>query len=243
MLPWGTHWIIGTTDTPWEFGLDHPAASRADIDYLLGHANAILRDPLTVEDITGVYVGLRPLVAEGSADTAAVSREHVVRRSAPGLVSIAGGKYTTYRIMARDAVDVASRDLPFAIPPSHTEDLPLLGAVGSKEAGRRARLHPGAAGLSPLQVDHLAGRYGTHGAPGPGPRRGGPGARRAPRRRGHVPRRRGPLRRAARGGAARGRRPHAPHAHRLRGAGPRPARRRGRGAADGAGPRVGRGDA
>ena len=130
VLPWGTHWIIGTTDTPWEFGLDHPAASRADIDYLLGHANAILREPLTVEDITGVYVGLRPLVAEGSADTAAVSREHVVRRSAPGLVSIAGGKYTTYRIMARDAVDVAARDLPFAVPPSHTEDVPLLGAVG-----------------------------------------------------------------------------------------------------------------
>ena len=161
VLPWGTHWIIGTTDTPWEFGLDHPAASRADIDYLLGHANAILRRPLTVEDITGVYVGLRPLVAEGSADTAAVSREHVVRRSAPGLVSIAGGKYTTYRIMARDAVDVAARDLPFGVPPSHTEDVPLLGAVGSSEAGRRARLHPGGAGLSSIQLDHLARRYGT----------------------------------------------------------------------------------
>jgi glycerol-3-phosphate dehydrogenase len=76
-------------------------------------------------------------------------------------VSIAGGKYTTYRIMARDAVDVAARDLPFPIPASHTEDLPLLGAVGSAEAGRRARLHPGAAGLSQFQLDHLAGRYGT----------------------------------------------------------------------------------
>jgi glycerol-3-phosphate dehydrogenase len=161
VLPWGTHWIIGTTDTPWEFGLDHPAASRADIDYLLGHANAILRTPLTVEDINGVYVGLRPLVAEGSADTAAVSREHVVRRSAPGLVSIAGGKYTTYRIMARDAVDVAARDLPFAVPASHTDDLPLLGAVGSSEAGRRARLHPGAATVSQVHLDHLARRYGT----------------------------------------------------------------------------------
>ena len=161
VLPWGTHWIIGTTDTPWEFGLDHPAASRADVDYLLAHTNAILREPLTTEDITAVYVGLRPLVAEGSADTAAVSREHVVRRSAPGFVSIAGGKYTTYRIMARDAVDVAARELPFAVPPSHTEDVPLLGAVGSSEAGHRARLHPGAAGLSPAQLDHLARRYGT----------------------------------------------------------------------------------
>ena len=161
VLPWGSHWIVGTTDTPWEFGLDHPAASRADIEYLLGHANAVLRTPLTEDDITAVFVGLRPLVAEESRDTAAVSREHVVHRGKPGLVSIAGGKYTTYRIMARDAVDVAARDLPFAVPPSRTEDLPLLGAVGSDQVARRAELHPGAAGLSTRQVGHLARRYGT----------------------------------------------------------------------------------
>ena len=243
VLPWGTHWIIGTTDTPWEFGLDHPAASRADIDYLLGHANAVLRTPLTIEDITGVYVGLRPLVAEGSADTAAVSREHVVRRSAPGLVSIAGGKYTTYRIMARDAVDVAARDLPFPIPASHTEDLPLLGAVGSAEAGRRARLHPGAAGLSQLQLGPPRRAVRDDGSAGTGPDRRGPGALCDAGRRGHLSGRRGPVRGAARGGAARGRRPHAPHAHRLRGAGPRPPRRRRRGAAHGSGAGVGRGDA
>ena len=70
-----------------------------------------------------------------------------MRRSTPGLVSIAGGKYTTYRIMARDAVDVAARDLPFFVPPSRTEDLPLLGAVGFDQAARRAQLHPGAAGV------------------------------------------------------------------------------------------------
>ena len=90
-----------------------------------------------------------------------MSREHVVRRSAPGLVSIAGGKYTTYRVMARDAVDVAARDLPFAVAPSHTESVPLLGAVGWTQAGERARLHPGASDLSPEQIGHLAGRYGT----------------------------------------------------------------------------------
>ena len=161
VLPWGSHWIIGTTDTPWEFGLDHPAASRADIGYLLERANAVLRRPLATDDITAVYVGLRPLVAEGRRETAAVSREHVVHHGKPGLVSIAGGKYTTYRIMARDAVDVAARDLPFSVPPSHTEDLPLLGAVGSEQAARRAELHPGAAGLSQAQVGHLARRYGT----------------------------------------------------------------------------------
>ncbi len=161
VLPWGSHWIIGTTDTPWEFGLDHPSASRADIDYLLEHANAVLRSPLTGDDIIAVFVGLRPLVAEGKDETAAVSREHVVRRSKPGLVSIAGGKYTTYRVMARDAVDVAARDLPFSVPPSRTAELPLLGAVGSDQAARRAQLHPGSAGLTPRQVEHLARRYGT----------------------------------------------------------------------------------
>jgi glycerol-3-phosphate dehydrogenase len=161
VLPWGEHWIIGTTDTDWEFGLDHPSATRGDIDYLLGHVNAVLREPLTITDITAVYAGLRPLVDAGTKDTAAVSREHTVRRSAPGLVSIAGGKYTTYRIMARDAVDVAARDLPFAVAPSRTADIPLLGAVGAPEAAARARLHPGGASLTPEHIQHLVGRYGA----------------------------------------------------------------------------------
>ena len=161
VLPWSDDWIIGTTDTDWQFGLDHPSATRADIDYLLGHVNEVLREPLTVDDITAVYVGLRPLVAKGAKDTAAISREHSVQRSAPGLVSIAGGKFTTYRVMARDAVDVAARELPFGVAPSRTEDIPLLGAVGSAEAASRARLHPGATGLSSVQIQHLVRRYGT----------------------------------------------------------------------------------
>ena len=161
VLPWGDKWIIGTTDTDWEFGLDHPSATRSDIDYLLRHANAILREPLKVSDIVAVYAGLRPLVASGARDTAAISREHVVHHSAPGLVSIAGGKYTTYRLMARDAVDVAARDLPFPVPPTRTAEIPLLGAVGAKDAEARARVHPGAARLQPVQVRHLVRRYGT----------------------------------------------------------------------------------
>ncbi len=130
VLPWGDQWIVGTTDTDWSFGLDHPSATRGDIQYLLDHVNAVLRDPLTFDDITGVYVGLRPLLGKGAGDTAKLSREHAVRRSAPGLVSVAGGKYTTYRVMARDAVDAAARDLPFAVAASRTAALPLLGAVG-----------------------------------------------------------------------------------------------------------------
>jgi glycerol-3-phosphate dehydrogenase len=160
VLPWGAHWIIGTTDTPWDYGLDHPSATHADVAYLLDHANAVLRRPLTLSDITAVYVGLRPLVTHGAGETAAVSREHEVRRSAPGLVSVAGGKYTTYRLMARDAVDVAAADLPFAVEPGRTQAIPLLGAAGSQHVLSKARLHPAAQQLSTARLQHLAARYG-----------------------------------------------------------------------------------
>ena len=161
VLPWGDQWIIGTTDTDWGFGLDHPSASRSDIEYLLEHANAVLRDPLSIADITGVYVGLRPLVGGASHETVNMSREHAVRRSAPGLVSVAGGKYTTYRLMAQDAVDAAARDLPFAVEASRTAEIPLLGAVGLSGAEYRSRVHPGATRLGPEQLRHLVGRYGA----------------------------------------------------------------------------------
>src|SRR5450756_613367 len=107
VLPWGDHWIIGTTDTEWTLHLDHPAANRADIEYLLDLVNEVLARPLTRADVVGVYAGLRPLASAGGKDTTRVSREHEVRRSAPGFVSVVGGKYTTYRNMARDAVDAA----------------------------------------------------------------------------------------------------------------------------------------
>jgi glycerol-3-phosphate dehydrogenase len=161
VLPWGDQWIIGTTDTDWSFGLDHPSASRSDIKYLLDHVNAVLRDPLTCADITGVYVGLRPLVGGGADQTTKMSREHLVRRSAPGFVSVAGGKYTTYRLMARDAVDAAAGELPFAVEASRTAEIPLLGAVGSAGAEYRLKVHPGAKGLAPERLRHLVGRYGA----------------------------------------------------------------------------------
>ena len=101
VIPWGTHWIIGTTDTDWNLDLAHPAATKADIDYILGHVNTVLATPLTHDDIDGVYAGLRPLLAGESEETSKLSREHAVAVPAPGLVAIAGGKYTTYRVMAR----------------------------------------------------------------------------------------------------------------------------------------------
>jgi glycerol-3-phosphate dehydrogenase len=161
VLPWEDRWIIGTTDTDWNYGLDHPAATRADIEYLLEHANEVLSDPLGFDDVIAVYVGLRPLLGGTAEETAKLSRKHAVRRSAPGLVSVAGGKYTTYRLMARDAVDLAARDLRFPVGPSRSAEVPLLGAVGLAGAELRLRSHPGAADLGPGQLHHLVARYGA----------------------------------------------------------------------------------
>ena len=107
VIPWGQHWIIGTTDTDWNLDKAHPAASRADIDYLLAHVNTLLREPLDHADVVGVYAGLRPLVTGAREPTSRISREHTVVAPVPGLVMIAGGKLTTYRVMAKDAIDVA----------------------------------------------------------------------------------------------------------------------------------------
>ena len=136
IIPWHSHWLIGTTDTDWELDRAHPAASQADIDYLLGHANGLLADPLTRDDVVGVYAGLRPLLSGESDSTSKLSREHAVASPVRGLTVIAGGKYTTYRVMAKDAVDAVARELSLArgvtssVPECCTEDIPLLGAEG-----------------------------------------------------------------------------------------------------------------
>lgn len=161
VIPWGNHWIIGTTDTDWNLDLAHPAATKADIDYILGHVNKVLATPLSHDDIDGVYAGLRPLLAGESDETSKLSREHAVARVAPGLVAIAGGKYTTYRVMGKDAVDLAAEDIPARVAPSITEKVPLVGADGYfalvNQAVHLGRLH----GLHPYRVKHLLDRYGS----------------------------------------------------------------------------------
>ncbi|RVW05201.1 glycerol-3-phosphate dehydrogenase/oxidase [Rhodococcus xishaensis] len=161
VVPWGNHWIIGTTDTDWNLDLAHPAATRADIDYILGRVNTVLVTPLTYEDIDGVYAGLRPLLAGESDETSKLSREHAVARVAPGLVAIAGGKYTTYRVMGRDAVDLAAEDIPARVAPSITEKVPLAGADGYFALINQT-VHLGALhGLHPYRIKHLLDRYGS----------------------------------------------------------------------------------
>jgi glycerol-3-phosphate dehydrogenase len=161
VIPWGSHWIIGTTDTDWNLDLAHPAATKADIDYILQTVNTVLATPLTHADIDGVYAGLRPLLAGESEETSKLSREHAVAVPAPGLVAIAGGKYTTYRVMAADAIDTAVQFIPARVAPSITEKVSLQGADGYfalinqvEHVGERVGLHP-------YRVRHLLDRYGS----------------------------------------------------------------------------------
>ncbi len=156
VIPWGAHWIIGTTDTDWNLDKAHPAASRADIDYLLAHVNTLLREPLDHDDVVGVYAGLRPLVRGAREPTSRISREHTVVAPVPGLVMIAGGKLTTYRVMAKDAVDVAVPDARDCI----TDRVPLAGADGYLARTNQRVLLSRRAGLSVARIDHLLGRYG-----------------------------------------------------------------------------------
>ena len=164
VIPWGRHWIIGTTDTAWSLDKAHPAASRTDIDYVLDHVNAILREPLDHEDVVGVYAGLRPLLSGESEPTSRISREHTVVTPVPGLVMIAGGKLTTYRVMGRDAVDAAAHSLATTlrlhVRDSITDRVPLLGAADWETRSNQRVLLARRSGLHVARIDHLLGRYG-----------------------------------------------------------------------------------
>jgi glycerol-3-phosphate dehydrogenase len=165
VIPWDRHWIIGTTDTDWSLDKSHPAASEADIDYILDHLNTVLETPLTRDDVEGVYAGLRPLLAGESEATSKLSREHAIGHPAPGLVVVAGGKYTTYRIMAKDAVDEAvfGLDAHFdrKVAASTTEKVPLLGAEGYHALWNSRTVLARRSGLHESRIEHLLNRYGS----------------------------------------------------------------------------------
>jgi glycerol-3-phosphate dehydrogenase len=182
VIPWGPHWLIGDTDTEWPYDPAHPTASRSDLEYLLAKVNAVLRDPLVPGDIEGVFAGLRPLVAAEGADTTRLSRSHTVSSPRPGLSVIAGGKFTTYRVMARDVIDTAVADLAAygtsgrpggtaasqggtgggaVAGPSLTRQTPLLGAAGYAERLASAAGLAARSGLAAAQVERLLNRYGS----------------------------------------------------------------------------------
>jgi glycerol-3-phosphate dehydrogenase len=163
VIPWSRYWVIGTTDTPFEQELTHPVASSADIDYVIEHANAVLARPLTREDVIGTWAGLRPLLQPGTKEgtsSAKVSREHTVASPTPGLTVIAGGKLTTYRVMAKDAVDFAIGSRATSLP-SITHKVPLVGAEGLEVLQRQARDIGGRYGWDRGRMDHLLHRYGS----------------------------------------------------------------------------------
>ena len=168
IIPWPRYWVIGTTDTPWTEDVAKPVATAADIDYILQHANEVLSRPLSRDDIIGVYAGLRPLLQprlKPGADIRAaastkVSREHTVTRVAPGLTAIAGGKLTTYRVMAADAVDHALGEALARAHPSATARLPLVGAAGYRALAARAGAIARERGWTLARVTHLLDRYG-----------------------------------------------------------------------------------
>ncbi|MFB2596811.1 glycerol-3-phosphate dehydrogenase/oxidase [Herbiconiux sp. P17] len=161
VIPWGRHWLVGTTDTDWHLDKAHPAATAADIDYVLEHVNKVLAVPLTREDVEGVFAGLRPLLAGESDQTSKLSREHLVAHSVPGLVVIAGGKWTTYRVMAKDAIDAAVSALDGKISPSVTQDIALLGAEGYQAAWNKRAKIARKFGVHTVRIEHLLNRYGT----------------------------------------------------------------------------------
>ncbi|MFC2485420.1 MAG: glycerol-3-phosphate dehydrogenase/oxidase [Rothia dentocariosa] len=164
IIPWQRYWIIGTTDTPYTEDRERPVATRQDIDYVLEQANKLIADPLTHDDIIGTYSGLRPLlqpkVKGDGAQSTKVSREHTVTEVAPGMSAIAGGKLTTYRVMAADAVDFALGDHAQERP-SVTETIALVGAEGYRaiEAGRDR--YAQRYGWDEDRITHLLERYGA----------------------------------------------------------------------------------
>jgi glycerol-3-phosphate dehydrogenase len=168
VVPWGDRVYVGTTDTDYDGPLDHPTCTPADITYLLDAVNSWLTEPITERDILGTWAGLRPLVRDAKSEkTADLSRRHDVSHSSSGVVTVTGGKLTTYRKMAADSVDEVvevlgrDRDADFGggrFKRSRTKHLTLRGASGI-EALRVPDAAERLDTTSPL-LEHLVGRYG-----------------------------------------------------------------------------------
>ena len=161
VIPWDQHWIVGTTDTPWTLDKERPSATEADVAYLLHEVNTVLATPLGRDDVTAVYAGLRPLLSGSAQETAKLSREHSVTQPVPGLTVVAGGKYTTYRVMAKDAVDTAVAQMGQPVPPSRTAEIPLVGADGFTGLWAERHLLQDRWRLPLPTVEHLLRRHGA----------------------------------------------------------------------------------
>lgn len=159
VLPWQGHALIGTTDSPSEI-TDHPQAKEEEIAYVLRHINKYFNLSVKRHDVTAVWCGLRPLVqAQETANTAQLVREHLIQMSPSGLLSIVGGKWTSYRKMAKEVVDQAV--LSFGFKPARdcqTDQLPLVGAGNYNNTGEQALIQ--LYGLDLDIANHLHHAYG-----------------------------------------------------------------------------------
>jgi glycerol-3-phosphate dehydrogenase len=154
LIPWGRRWIVGTTDHPWDGPVDRPVAPAEQVDEVLANLNATIDPPVGRADVIATFAGIRPLAAGSDESTVTASREHVVDSPVPGLLAVRGGKYTTYRRIARDVVDAALGDRR-GRHPSATSDLVLVGGAPA------AATPDGARDLDPAILEALAGRYGS----------------------------------------------------------------------------------
>ena len=162
LIPWGDKWIVGTTDTPYTGDKAEPVASADDVEYILNEANRVLKPKIRREDIIGVYAGLRPLVSNNkNSATTKLSREHTVDRPAPGFISVAGGKYTTYRIMGKDVIDLAVNELRRITLDCVTDKLPIVGADGFAALVQQSAQISQIYGVTEESVIHLLNRYGS----------------------------------------------------------------------------------
>jgi glycerol-3-phosphate dehydrogenase len=164
LVPWPGHWLIGTTDAPYEGPIDRPRASAAEVAELLGAVNKAMDVDLRPNDLVGTYAGVRPLIAPSDGTTITASREHRVVAEDNSLVRVSGGKFTTYRIMARDTIDAVIRGMgeePRSRP-SATADLRLVGAADLPELDRIAAAIAAERGLARPIADRLVRRHGRH---------------------------------------------------------------------------------
>jgi glycerol-3-phosphate dehydrogenase len=162
IIPWKDQWMIGTTDTEYTGDESEPLADRADVQYIIEQANRMLQPRISIDQVIGVFAGLRPLVAnKKTSETTKLSREHTVDRPIPGFVSLAGGKYTTYRVMARDAVDMATNDITKLINESITDKLPIIGTDGYWALTQQVDQLALQYSLKTETITHLLNRFGS----------------------------------------------------------------------------------
>ncbi|MEX1173016.1 MAG: glycerol-3-phosphate dehydrogenase/oxidase [Chloroflexota bacterium] len=164
LVPWPDHWLIGTTDAPYDGPASRPAAAGWEVDKLLATVNATMDVRLTRDDVVGTFAGLRPLIAPSGGSTVKASREHRVTAESNGVVRIGGGKYTTYRVMARDVIDAAIGQAEARRRPSATAEWRLIGAAERPALDRLATelgTVPGLAAAHPDAAARLVARHGT----------------------------------------------------------------------------------